>query len=342
VNHHRALGRLTLSVLIALVGSSVGGAAAASSLDRADPRSMASVPGGRDSMGLAYDVDHQDLVLFGGIAQFGQEFMYLGDTWTWDGSGWTQRHPTASPHPSYGTSMAFDEANHEVVLFGGIADHIVSNQTWTWDGTNWTQRHPATSPPAGGGGAMAYDSVGQEVVLLVGDDYNPPTTWTWNGTDWTQETPSTSPPARVWAAGAFDQADGTFVVFGGAWSCGDLGCPLSDTWTWDGTDWTEQHPARHPSARAGAALAFDPNGGGLVLFGRALDDLRYTWTWDGSDWSRSRPVPSPRPRGAAGMACDPGLGTALLFGGVGSRDGSNLYSYDDLWAWDGLAWARMG
>ena len=44
---------------------------------------------------------------------------------------------------------------------------------------------------------------------------------------------------------AYDAAAGTVVLFGGA------NFHLFDTWTWNGTTWTEQHPApaRPPGAR---------------------------------------------------------------------------------------------
>jgi hypothetical protein len=294
-------------------------------------------------MGLAYDIGHHELVLFGGYAAFGNDSKDMRDTWTWDGSTWTQHHPTASPPPTYGMSMVYDEARDDVVLFGGGNDHYVSNQTWTWDGTDWALRHPSKSPPGEIGGAMAYDPVRQEVVLLTGDFYSPGTTWTWDGTDWTEQHPSTTPPARTFPAGAFDEVDGTFVVFGGSWSCGELGCPRNDMWAWDGTDWTEEHPAHRPSARSAAGMAFDPVVGGLVLFGRgASDDPRSTWTWDGADWASTRPLPSPQPRSGSGMVYDPGLVKVLLFGGITVTDGSNLHSFNDLWAWDGTSWIRIG
>jgi hypothetical protein len=42
---------------------------------------------------------------------------------------------------------------------------------------------------------------------------------------------------------------------------------FSDTWTWDGTTWTQQHPATSPPARGQAAMACDAATGTAVLFG---------------------------------------------------------------------------
>jgi hypothetical protein len=39
---------------------------------------------------------------------------------------------------------------------------------------------------------------------------------------------------------AYDAAAGTVVMFGGD----GLNGALNDTWTWNGSDWTQQTPAR--------------------------------------------------------------------------------------------------
>ena len=46
------------------------------------------------------------------------------------------------------------------------------------------------------------------------------------------------PPARSGAAMAFDAANGSVVLFGGQ----SRTRSLDDTWTWDGTAWTQAHP----------------------------------------------------------------------------------------------------
>ena len=53
---------------------------------------------------------------------------------------------------------------------------------------------------------------------------------------------------------------------------------LDDTWTWDGTTWTQQHPATSPSARTFASMAYDPATSTAVLFG-GKGTLADTWTW---------------------------------------------------------------
>ena len=48
---------------------------------------------------------------------------------------------------------------------------------------------------------------------------------------------------------AFDAFNGNTVLFGGADIGGFPPTAFSDTWTYDGTDWTQQNPASSPSGR---------------------------------------------------------------------------------------------
>jgi hypothetical protein len=64
--------------------------------------------------------------------------------------------------------------------------------------------------------------------------------------DWTQKLPAKSPSGRHGHAMAYDSAHGQVVLFGGL---GADNTVLSDTWTWDGSNWT-QKIARQQSARA--------------------------------------------------------------------------------------------
>ena len=95
---------------------------------------------------------------------------------------------------------------------------------------------------------------------------------------WTQQHPAASPPARSQASMAYDAATGTVLLFGGT------GRPpaffLADTWTWNGTRWTQHHPATSPAGRTRASMAYDAATGTVLLFG-GFDggELGDTWTW---------------------------------------------------------------
>ena len=149
---------------------------------------------------------------------------------------------------------------------------------------------------------------------------------------WTRHAPAASPPARTGAAMAYDAATGTVVLFGGDRRDGVQ--PLTDTWTWDGTTWAKHAPAVHPSARTGAAMAYDAATGTVVLFGGyRASALADTWTWDGTTWTKQAPAAGPSPRFGA-MAYDAATRTVVLFGGYGS----NSQALADTWTWDGTTW----
>jgi hypothetical protein len=71
-----------------------------------------------------YDAAHQQVLV---VLDFQR-------TYSWNGTGWTQLSPATSPPPRILASMAFDEFNGQVVLFGGsaIGDPSVANDTWTY------------------------------------------------------------------------------------------------------------------------------------------------------------------------------------------------------------------
>jgi hypothetical protein len=84
---------------------------------------------------------------------------------------------------------------------------------------------------------------------------------------------------------AYDAKRGRTVLFGG----GSKGGALGDTWTFDGTRWTELE-APGPTPRFSPAMAYDESRDVIVLFGGRRswpDDLADTWTFDGQSWKRA-------------------------------------------------------
>ena len=155
-------------------------------------------------------------------------------------------------------------------------------------------------PPASEGPAGAV--VGGQLVIFGGEgvDFEPlGDTWTYDGASWTQLSPAHSPsPRRAAVAAALD---GKLVLFGGdviSPATGDWLAGLDETWVWDGSDWTQQHPSQSPPPRSFAAMA--AAGGKAVLFGGAnfgggFQDPAGTWTWDGTSWTEETgPGPGPR------------------------------------------------
>ena len=126
---------------------------------------------------------------------------------------------------------------------------------------------------------MAYDPATGNMVLLRRQRLRLSLTIPGPGTAPTGPSSPRPPPrsARAGAAMAYDPATGNMILFSGASSSGFLG----DTWTWDGTTWTEQSPATSPPARYGVPMADDPATGNIVLFGGQNNSsfLSDTWTY---------------------------------------------------------------
>ena len=102
-----------------------------------DPRYFAS---------MAYDSRNSHLVLYGGIQETElnngeggisfQSSSFPGETWSWDGTIWTQLSPSSSA-PVPWTSMAYDSVRDEMVIYGGDDGIATSfDQTWTFHASN--------------------------------------------------------------------------------------------------------------------------------------------------------------------------------------------------------------
>jgi hypothetical protein len=274
--------------------------------------------------GMVYDTATRSTVLFGG--QYAKNHFPSRDTYSWDGTSWTQLHPATSPRGRFGAAMAHDAATGTAVLFGGNGGDLhrpkVFRNTWTWNGITWTEQAPATSPGPLAYASMAYDAATHSVVLFGGENVRGRVfgaTWSWNGTTWTELAPATSPSARFGAAMAYDPATHSIVLFGGNNGSNVLG----DTWSWNGTTWTQLTPATSPPARYAAAVTYDAHISRVVLYGGAssqigrgssnfLDD---TWTWDGTTWTQRNPLHHPPALVGGGMVYDAAAPNAVLAGG---------------------------
>ena len=250
-------------------------------------------PSGLVGAPLAYDSATRVVVLLGAPPPPGPLYDPTSTwklTWTWNGTDWTEQHPANSPPPRRSASMAYDAATHQIVLFGGVDLCEVHQRrgcgashpsTWTWNGETWTKQHPTQNPPSRILAQMAYDAATHQVVLFGGfraggsvgelDD-----TWTWDGTNWTEQHPAQSPPPLAGASMAYDAAMHQVVLFGGGPSGPFRN--LDDTWTWDGTTWTEQHPAQSPPGTQLASMAYDAATHSILLFGGLGKSSSETWT----------------------------------------------------------------
>jgi hypothetical protein len=276
--------------------------------------SPANSPTARGYTAMAYDAVSRQIVLFGGY----DGSKYLNDTWTFDGTTWTKVNTPTAPPPRSNMGMAFDRVSRQVVIFGGFNGTQHLGDTWTFDGSTmtWTQQHPTISPKGASGPMLFTDPVSGWVDEYGGFDgqFFQLNTFRWTGTDWKRVRTSNSATARGNAVAATDGKTKTTVLFDGI---GDVN-PYN-TWTFDGSNWTEQTPAQQPPSRYGSPGAFDPRLGAVIVFGggEGGPELNDTWAWTGTAWKQLSPAQSPPGREGYGMAYDPAIGHIVIFGGQG-------------------------
>ncbi|HUY85916.1 MAG TPA: fibronectin type III domain-containing protein, partial [Acidimicrobiales bacterium] len=166
-----------------------------------------------------------------------------------------------------------------------------------------------------------------------------------------------TPPVIVKPKVPTEPAD--VVLFGGL---DPSASALGDTWIWDGTAWTQQHPLHSPGARYDAAITYDPLNAQTVLFGglnSSGQPLGDTWTWNGSDWTQVMPKTSPPARIGASMSTSPSIHLPSVppgsNGGISHDEGNNSYSdvllfggqdasgntLGDSWTWTGSDWVEL-
>ncbi len=259
-------------------------------------------PSPRFGAAMAYDATTRQMVLFGGEETLGGlgHGGELNDTWTWNGTTWSELHPAKSPGGRAYASMAYDAASGHLVLFGGEDPDAYSffGDTWTWNGTTWTEASastPGLAPSAGS--SLAVDSATNQLVLFGGENQTDPLglarTWLWTTTGWAKLSPATHPTARAFAAMGDDEASSQLLLFGGGYGADNL----ADTWSWTGRTWVKLAPSSVPPGRQAGTIAFDASSDQLILFSGypSLDD---TWTWVAPPRAPSPPLDLRATRGA--------------------------------------------
>ncbi len=282
---------------------------------------------------LAYDADHQQVVLVNFSAQ----------TWLWSNHQWTQAHPLVAPPRRTGAAVAWDPSLRAVLLFGGQADggQTLLRDTWAWNGSTWREvGRGRLAPPASLISSLTYDVDLHEMVLVQSDIHfrAPIQLWTYDGVSWRQRSVSGGPASPVAAIG-FDPRTRTVVAIAG--DCSGFEC-RSETWSWDGVAWQPLRPAQEPDfAFHSMALVTDPISGRLLLVTTTSNSLGpapvQTWSWDGRDWVGLQLIGHP---GAdvkiVGASGDNGAVFAF-------EDASSDYNTLRLnaWEWTGDAWRTI-
>ena len=226
---------------------------------------------------MAYDPHQQVVVLYGGLVQNGAEGRVASDTWTWDGSDWTQVAATdAGLGKRIGARMV--TAGTEVMLFGGSVDPNSDfyADAWTWHGgSSWVRIDRNPTPEGRNNAAVAWDTADSSLFVYGGSGLNPEAgggasgrpladAWSLKDSTWNRIVGS-GPPALAQASGVWDRESRRMLVMFGM---SGTTCPSATNavWAWDGANWSRLPDSPVPG-RWGAAVAQDESGKGLVFGG---------------------------------------------------------------------------
>lgn len=168
---------------------------------------------------MAYDIESEKLILFGGGGSSGGNYFSYRETWIYDyqTNTWTLLDTTGPPQREYG-AMVYDSESDRIVLFGGEYDGNQGflDDTWVYDyNTNtWLEQNPSLYPSARRLHGMAYDSERDCVVLYGGGSYQ---TWEYdlNSDTWLQISTGNNPGANSTVGLTYDSESKSTVLFGG-------------------------------------------------------------------------------------------------------------------------------
>ena len=220
--------------------------------------------------------------------------------------------------------------------------------TWAWDGAAW-HRAAVSGPAPLYSASLAYDAKRKVYVLFGGQTAKGASdeTWTWDGKAWKALSPAHKPGARLNSAMAYDPAHELVVLYGGTIAGRGEGSAGGDTWTWDGTDWTQlEIGPGAPGRREGPSMI--TAGDRVILFGGHNFNVDYygdAWTWNGIAWSRVDRDPQPRARGNASLSWNSVDSSLFVFGGTGFKSTAGIGALgeplSDAWSLTGGVWTQL-
>jgi hypothetical protein len=180
-------------------------------------------------------------------------------TWVFGGSSFQQAvsDPSASPQSGghlvwfpgpnrlvdLGSDLYAEPVGSDVTCSGDVpCAPIPSAEDWAWTGSGWTPEDVFLANAASPNYEVPpiADAVAGNVVLF--DDTGATWVSTAPSAGWVKASPADAPTPRSGFALAYDGDTGQVVLFGGEvlGSTSAAGGVAGDTWTWDGTDWTQR------------------------------------------------------------------------------------------------------
>jgi hypothetical protein len=247
-------------------------------------------PPGRIGAAAAWDPLMGAVLLFGGRRYADQTILH--DTWTWNGSTWREVGTrTIAPPGGVALAMAYDSDLEEMVLVESGTRFGAPIRLWTWDGATWHQRSGAGGPVSPVG-VIAFDPLTETVLGVAArcsGSYCVSETWSWDGGAWQQLKPAHEPgfafSSMVLVPDPISRRLLLLTV-----APNTTGPAPTETWTWDGQDWSREQTIGEQGALAVAASSDGVHGMVLAFedVARDFSSLRIdTWEWTGNSW---RPI----------------------------------------------------
>jgi PKD repeat protein len=240
---------------------------------------------------MTWDAADRYVLLFGGR----DGTTDFNDTWTFNGTAWTQINTTVAPPPMTSGRIAYDAADGYVWMYGGysiMAGAPASyNATWTYKAGSWTNitANVSGAPPDPHAVTYAAYDASDGYVLLYGSTSNPVNvtctvagnTWTYlhgNYTNLTATLTAAPPLAQGSRMMGEDPVFGGVILYGG-WD--GAGCAYSsETWLFHGGNWTQLNLSYDPGGTWDAAFAADTGHDALLLFGGDTGAGQSSQTWN--------------------------------------------------------------
>jgi hypothetical protein len=294
-------------------------------------------PSARWLMAFAWDETRNRGVLHGGQPPTGP---LLTETWEWSNGQWSAG--VATTVGRFHHQLAYLPSRNRLVMFGGVVGGVAASDTWEYDGT-WTQVPTVAAPRGRRAFSLTLDRIVGRLVLVGGSTQDGDSSidavfddvWEYGANQgWRPKPARFAPTGRYMSVGGYDMRRETFLVFGG-FSPGSA--YDKDTWTFDGTEWTEHTPAASPPGRRRHSGTYDVIRERFFIFGGIDPSPRNdTWAWDGVTWSQVTTPSAPPARSEAAFVFDATAGVSILFGGT-----ANGVSLSDTWEFDGSTWMQV-
>lgn len=277
-------------------------------------------PPPRHSHGMAYDPIRGYTVMAGGHGSTGP----LQDTWTWDGSSWTQHNasiPNTNTSPMFNTSLAFDPISGMVTAISQTGSGSSNWSVHAWNGTNWMSHN--YNIIGGQFSTIGYDPHRQELIAYICNHSSGQSAiHVWDGSTWS---PRACPSVPSWSTSSqypfpcltWDPNTNRLVLTAGDDFGGNTGARMYE---WTGFNWLQRYPLARPlvsgatttDLRAGCGVMFDGN-----TYGQGSQNPGHTWTFRSGTYQRIHTPIEPMLRAGTAMAYDSARGATVLFGGTG-------------------------